>query len=79
MSDKQIILPMVPGLGLTLLKCHFENYQRTRGKDREPLTFENCEEEVDKFRKSVIYEKIFQKEKEEDVYVSCSYPSSYSH
>lgn len=67
MSDIQVNLPMVPGLGLVLLKCHFDLYQRTRGKDRDPLTFENCQQEIDDFKVKHIYSKIYETEKENDV------------
>ena len=66
MSNITIILPMVPGLGLTLVKCHFDSYQKTRGKDREPLTFEGCQDDVAKFRDEVIYSAIYKQEKAEN-------------
>jgi len=69
MEDMKIILPMVPGLGLTLLKCHFDSYEKKHCKNgvREPITFLNCQDAVDQFKKDQIYSAIYKKEKEENM------------
>ena len=60
MSDMEVDLPMAPGLGLVLLECHFDIYQKHRGAKRDPLTFLDCLEAQQKFRESVIDHAIYE-------------------
>jgi hypothetical protein len=64
MTNIKANLPLVPGLGLMLLKCHFDRYANGKGQGRDQPTFESVAELADKFRTEVIERTIVQLEAE---------------
>lgn len=54
LTNEKIHTPTAPGLGLMLERLHYSNYAE-RFKAHDPLTFEDCDEDVDKFRSEQIH------------------------
>lgn len=66
-ADVGISVPKVPGLGLLLERPVFKSYnENTAAKyDREKLDFAKYEAEMEKFKQTEIYERIFREEEEQ--------------
>ncbi|XP_077286222.1 pseudouridine synthase 1 isoform X2 [Arctopsyche grandis] len=67
LSQKQINLPMAPGLGLVLDQVHYDRYNVRYGGDgfHEVLTWDDVKAEVDEFKKNHIYPNIVNTEVKE--------------
>ena len=66
-SRIKVNLPIAPGLGLMLLKCHFDNYDFEKFQ-KESLAFTGCQAEVDKFKSEKIEPVILRMDKEQNMY-----------
>lgn len=66
-SQEKYLIPQAPGLGLVLDNVHFTRYDKRYGDDgqHKPLTFEDCNEAVEKFFRSKILPTIIKTEIEE--------------
>jgi len=66
MKNIQVHLPMAPGHGLMLERCHFDGYNKFKAPKagRETLEFELCEDQIQAFEKDVVYPSIKEQEKE---------------
>lgn len=65
LKEKQDV-PIAPGLGLLLEQVHYDTYNRkyTGDGSREPLLWEECNEQIDEFRRKYIFNNLYQKEKQ---------------
>lgn len=61
LADEDVSTPTAPGLGLVLERLHFTDYAN-QFKDHDPLTFDECDEVVEKFRRDKIHAFIVQRE-----------------
>lgn len=66
-SQERYLIPQAPGLGLVLNNVHFTRYDKRYGDDgqHKPLTFEECDEAVEKFFRAKILPTIIKTELEE--------------
>lgn len=64
----RISIPKAPGLGLLLERPVFESYSRKAegAYDREPLTFDKYEKEINEFKQKQIYNRIYDTEEKEN-------------
>lgn len=61
LTSEEINTPLAPGLGLMLERLHYPAYA-TMYKQHDPLTFEDCDEAVEKFRHEQIHPVIVETE-----------------
>lgn len=54
LTKEEFNTPLAPGLGLMLERLHYTNYSQIF-KEHDPLTFEECDEAVEKFRREMIH------------------------
>lgn len=54
LTAEQFSTPLAPGLGLMLERLHFTKYTRDF-PNHDPLTFEDCDDEVERFRREKIH------------------------
>ncbi|XP_033632799.1 tRNA pseudouridine synthase A-like isoform X2 [Asterias rubens] len=60
-------IPKAPGLGLVLESVHYEAYSKRWGNDgmHEPLTWDECQDKVEAFKREEIYPTIIRTEKKQ--------------
>lgn len=64
-TDVKHYLPKAPGLGLMLENLHFDQYAK-KFPTHDPLTFEECDEQIEQFRSDIIHPVIIDTEKREN-------------
>ena len=66
----RIDIPKAPGLGLMLDENHYERYNQRFGNDgiHESLSWENEENEVERFKEDFIFSEMIQGEKEHSMF-----------
>ncbi|TRY76985.1 hypothetical protein TCAL_15913 [Tigriopus californicus] len=66
-AKDRIDIPRGPGLGLMLNEVHYERYNKRFGSDgiHEALTWDELQDDLESFKKDVIFADIIQTEKEE--------------
>ncbi|KAF7722060.1 tRNA pseudouridine synthase 1 [Apophysomyces ossiformis] len=69
-GSTKINIPKAPALGLLLEQPVFDSYNQhvTEKGQRQPITFEKYQHEIDKFKMNWIYTKIFEDEKRRQVF-----------
>ena len=70
-GETKINIPRAPALGLLLERTVFEGHNKriiARKLDNEPITFEPFEEQMNAFKKEWIYSRIYQEERQENVF-----------
>lgn len=65
LTAEQFNTPLAPGIGLMLERLHFNRYTKNY-PNHDPLTFEDCDEAVEKFRREKIHPIIVESEVKEN-------------
>lgn len=61
-KENFVNIPEAPGIGLMLVNPEFTIYNQRVGKNFQPLTWEKEEEEIEKFKKEVIFKDIVEED-----------------
>lgn len=67
-STERIDVPKAPGLGLLLEQVHYDKYNRRYGGDgvHAPITWDDVNDKVIKFKEETIYDSMVEKEQSEN-------------